>query len=521
MRIRNALLVYPGFPGSFWSFQHALKFIDRKAAMPPLPLMTVAAMLPREWKIRLIDENIEPLTDADLAWADIAFFSAMMVQKESFFTLVSRAKRAGLCVVIGGPYPTSYKPEIEERVPGMVDHFFLGECEETLPGFLEDLESGRARRIYEGPQSGTRIMTDVTRSPTPRFDLVNMQSYATMLVQWSRGCPFDCEFCDITKLFGRIPRLKSASQILAELDALYCLGWRGRVFFVDDDFIGNKKAVVPLLEAIAGWQQKRGHPFQFVTEASIDLAAYATILRLMRRAGFVGVFVGIESPNDAALTITVKGQNRKRGMSAHEHLLKSVRIIQQHGIEVSGGFIVGLDGDTEFDSHVRFIEEAGIPMAMVGLLGAIRGTNLWDRLVREGRILKDGTHSGDNTAFVLNFRTQLPREAVFEHYRAVISTLYEPTLRRYFRRCLTLIRNLGPLEVGGYGSFDTWTNLKAFIRSVMWQGFSRQGPAYFLFLARALLYRPRLFPLAVMLAANGYHFEKVTREAIAAYESTL
>lgn len=484
--------------------------------MPPLPLVTVAAMLPREWSLRLVDENIEKLTDADLAWADMVFFSAMAIQQESLFVSIARAKRACKRVVLGGPYATSYHDEIRESAPGMVDNFILGECEHTMPEFLADFAIGKAREVYEGPREGSRVLTDIKCSPTPRFDLIKFEAYSSMMVQWSRGCPHDCEFCDITKLMGRVPRLKSISQMLAELNLLYRLGWRGPVFFVDDNFIGNKSAVLPLLQAIVQWQEERAYPFSFFTEATVKLAGMPELLRAMVQAGFCMVFVGIESPNDDALKKTNKGQNLGRDGNARAYLLESVRVIQRAGMEVTAGFIVGLDGDTEFETLLGFVEEAGIPTAMAGLLAAIKGTDLHRRLTEEGRILED-THSGNQTDFVLNFRTQLPRKQVLAAYRRVVLALYEPSLRSYFERCFTLIENIGPVRIGK-SVYGGGAGFRALVLSLVVQGFSRQGPAYMRFLAKVLWHRPELLPMAVRLAVYGYHFERETREKVNAYD---
>lgn len=514
---KRALLVYPEFPSSYWSFRYALDFVNRKSVMPPLGLLTIAAMFPDGWEIKLVDMNVESLTDEDLAWATHVFTSTMVVQQESFCQVVRRSAQFGLPVIAGGPHPTSYQEEIERAVPGLVSVFFSGEAEEVLGELLSDLEAGKARQVYAGPRLGNKYLTDVSRSPRPRFDLLKLERYRSMAVQFTRGCPYDCEFCDITKLYGRVPRIKTSAQITAELECLYELGWRRSVMFVDDNFIGNKKEAMELLLELGRWQKEHGYPFDFYTEATIELAWQPRMLPAMNEAGFSMVFVGIESPNDEALTTTKKPQNLRRGESARDFLLRSIREIQRGGLEVSAGFIVGLDGDREFDSHIDFIQEAGIPMAMAGLLVAIKGTNLWNRLKREGRLL-GLEHSGSNTDFELNFKPQLPRQLLFEEYQRVVSTLYSPTLSAYFKRSLTLIENLGPTRGGGVMKSGRAEEIKALFKSLWRQGLSRQGPSYLAFLAKVLWQRPEAFPLAVSLAINGYHFQKMTDQTIAVWK---
>ncbi len=508
----KVLLIYPKFPDSFWSFKKTLAFIGKRSSMPPLGLITVPALFPKDWKVKLIDMNIEELTEKDLLWADICFFSAMIVQRNSLFEGIRMARKAGCHIAVGGPYPTSYKDEIEAEVPKHIHYYFLGEVEEIIPDFINDLKNGSCKKIYEGPKKGDKPETDVSKSPTPRFELLNLGAYASMPIQWSRGCPFDCEFCDITALFGRIPRIKTDAQIIAELDALYQLGWRNSVFFVDDNFIGNKKKVLELLKSVIKWQRKHAYPFQFFTEASIDLANYPELLKSMWEARFTMVFVGIESPGDAALKKTTKGQNLGRAESASENMLKKIRKIQAAGLEVSGGFIIGLDGDTEFYSHIKFIENAGIPMAMVGLLTPLRQTKLWYRLEREGR-LKNIQHTGNNTDALLSFVTQLPEKEVLEAYRKVISHLYGPNLKSYFDRCFTMIKNLGP-RIHGMNTYRGRKGVTVLLRSLYRQTFSKHGRTYLWFLIKVLFKKPIYFPQAVEYAVKGFHFEAMTRDTL-------
>ncbi len=502
--MRNALLVYPEFPPSYWGFQYALELIGKRSAMPPLGLLTVAAMFPAGYRLRLVDMNVTELTDDDLDWADLVLTSTMVIQQRSLRDVIARCNGRGKPVVVGGPHPTSFACEIAGA-----DHYLLGEVEETFPSFLADWEAGRAERTYEPEEKPA-----VTLAPVPRFDLLDLGAYSSMAVQFSRGCPFNCEFCDITKLFGRVPRTKSNEQLLAELDRLYELGWRGAVFLVDDNFIGNKREALRLLPSVAEWQRERGYPFDLYTEASVNLAKLEPLMDAMVEGGFTMVFLGIESPNPEALLQTQKVQNTERGNE--NYLLQAVRRIQEKGIEVSGGFILGLDGDGPevFDAQVAFIQEAAIPMAMVGLLTALRGTDLYARLEREGRLL--GESSGNNVEIALNFRPELDPEVLVAGYRRVLATLYDPGLESYFERCWRFLSRSGAVPRARRKAGRE--EIVAFLRSLRFQLFSRQGPAYFKFLARTLLRRPRLFDHAVRLAIKGFHFQRFTIQTLAAHD---
>ena len=345
----------------------------------------------------------------------------------------------------------------------------------------------------------------------PRYDLININAYGSMALQFSRGCPFNCEFCDITKLFGRVPRTKTNEQMLAEFELLYKLGWNGAMFVVDDNFIGNKRDAMRLLPAVEQWQAERQFPFSLYTEASVNLVEIPEMLDAMSEAGFNMVFLGIESPNDEALLSTSKGQNTSKEEEAGSYLMRAIRKIQNKGIEVTGGFIIGLDGDTEFDSHINFIQNAGIPMAMAGLLTALKETDLWHRLKQEDRLLVES--SGNNTDMSLNFVPEMPRDELLAEYRRVISTLYDPTLKNYFARCLTLLEHM-PHTQHNVRSISK-EDLLAFARSVQKQLFSRQGLEYARFLIKSIKDHRSMFPEAVRLAVMGYHLEKITRHTVA------
>ena len=384
----NILLVYPGYPDTFWSFKHALKFVSKKASFPPLGLLTVASLLPADYNKKLIDMNVTELKDKDILWADYVYISAMSVQSESADEVIDRCKRLNAKVVAGGPHFTSNYEKYDN-----VDYLVLKEAEITLPQFINDLNEGKPKHIYT-----TDEWSDISATPLPLWDLISLKNYSSMNIQYSRGCPYDCDFCDITVLYGRKPRTKTTEQVIAELNKLYYTGWKGPVFFVDDNFIGNKvKLKKEILPAIIEWNEQRKNPFYFNTEVSINLADDEKLMQLMVKAGFEAVFIGIETPNEESLIECNKSQNRNRD------LIESVKIIQNAGLEVQGGFIVGFDNDPPsiFEELTEFIQESGIVTAMVGLLNAPEGTKLQKRLEAEGRMLK--SFSGNNTDFSTNF----------------------------------------------------------------------------------------------------------------------
>jgi len=509
----NALLVYPEYPPSYWGMHYALEIFGINAAFPPLGLLTLAALFPPGFDIRIVDMNVTSLEASDLEWADLVCTSSMIVQRESLQSVIERCNRAGVPVVAGGPYPTTYHRELKG-----VDHFVLDEVEETFGNFLHDLEDGTAKAVYREPRK-----PDVTRTPIPRFDLIDMKAYYSMSVQFSRGCPFDCEFCDITKLYGRVPRTKSPQQMVGELEMLYRLGWRSHVFLVDDNFIGNRRDAMKLLPVIAGWQKARGYPFSLFTEASVNLARMNDLMDAMIEAGFNSVFLGIETPNPDALLKTRKPQNTSK--REDNFLFNSVRRILCKGMRVDGGFILGLDGDDEcaFDAQINFIQQAGIPLAMVGLLTALRGTNLYDRLQREDRILEASPGSGADVVLnltsvnvALNFKPEMDVETLLQGYRRVITTIYDPTLENYFDRCLTLLAHLKP--VPHLLKPMNKNALYAAVMSVRRRLGAEQLPAYTKFIAKVSKDHPRLLTEAIRLATLGYHFEKITHQQIVVHD---
>lgn len=509
----NALLVYPAYPPSYWGAQFALEFFGMKAAFPPLGLLTIAAMFPPGYDLHVVDMNVAPLKDSDLEWADLVFTSTMVVQRESLQTVIERCNRAGVPVVAGGPHPTTFHDEI----PG-VAHFVLDEAEEIFPEFLRDLEHGTAKAIYREPRK-----PDVTGTPVPRFDLINVKDYYSMCVQFSRGCPFDCEFCDIIQLYGRVPRTKSPAQMVNEFEALYRLGWRGQLFLVDDNFISNKRDALKLLPVLAEWQKARGYPFTLFTEATVNLARMDELMDVMIEAGFNAVYVGIETPNPKALLKMKKPQNVRK--QEEQYLLNSVRHIQRKGMQVMGGFILGLDDDDEsaFDAQIDFIQEAGIPMASVGLLTAIKGTDLYERLKRENRLLDQSVDARADSVVnlisvnvPLNFVPEMDPVKLAEGYRRVITTLYDSTLENYFKRCLTLFEHLKPMP-----HLMKPRNKNAMALAII--GMRRllsanQIPTFTKFIAKVSKDHPRMLPEAISLAALGYHFEKITRQQIALHD---
>ena len=488
----NALLIYPECPDTFWSFKHALKFLRKRAGSPPVGLLTVAAMLPAEWPKRLVDMNVAPLRPEDLAWADCAFISAMAIQLESAKRAISRCKEAGIKVVAGGPLFT-----IEPGLFDEVDHFVLNEAESTLPPFLADLARGEAKRVYSSDE-----FLDLRHTPVPLWELADFKQYGWMSIQFSRGCPFNCDFCNVTSLFGHNPRAKSADQVIAELDGLYAQGWRGSVFFVDDNLIGNRKRLkADLLPALIRWQRGKSMPFH--TQVSIDLADDDELMRLMVEAGFSQVFIGIETPSADGLAECNKRQNEGRDLVA------DVKRLQRAGLSVQGGFILGFDSDTPsiFQRQIDFIQSSGVVMAMVGLLQAIPGTDLHARLRREGRVT-ERLASGDNADGTTNVVSVMGQAALSEGYKRVIRHIYAP--KHYYRRLRTFLSEYRKPPINEKVRRE---HLWAFFRSCFRLGIlGRERWQFWKLLAWTGLHRREHFSLAVALAICGYHFRR-TAEA--------
>jgi radical SAM superfamily enzyme YgiQ (UPF0313 family) len=487
----NVLLVSPATPATFWSFRHVLRLASRRSAFPPLGLLTVAAMLPESWDLRLVDLDVGALSDADIAWADWVFLSGMIVQEASCREVVRRCAALGAPVVGGGPLFTTGR----ERFPE-VEHVVVGEAEDVIEALAGDMVKGEVRAQYEAVER-----PDLSRTPIPRWDLIRFRDYAMASVQFSRGCPFDCEFCDIVAMYGRTPRVKTAAQVVRELDALVDAGWRDSIFIVDDNFIGHKVKAKALLRAMIAWRARRGVRIPFTTEASLNLVDDEELLGLMVEAGFKRVFFGIETPAPESLAECGKSANIGRDMAA------AVRVIQRAGIEVMAGFIIGFDSDRldVFERQKRFIQETGIVTAMVGLLNALPKTRLFTRLSNEGRILRGTT--GNNLDSVLNFIPTLDREVLVERYRELVRDLYAP--KAYYKRVRTFLgryRKRGP-RVGRSRS-----DVRAFLKSLWVLGVRSRGRrAYWTFFLRMLLLRPRKFGEAMYLAILGHHFRMIAQ----------
>ncbi len=489
----RVLLIYPEYPDTFWSYKYAVGFIDKKAAYPPLGLLTVAAMIPAEWEKKVLDLNVEKLEDDQLRWADYVFLSAMAVQRESTKEVIERCQELGVKVVAGGPLFTTEGEEV-----GEVECLVLDEAEVTLPLFLEDLHKGTLKKVYSSPEKPV-----LTETPAPAWDLINMDHYVAMSIQYSRGCPFDCEFCDITFLLGRKPRLKARDQFLEELDALYLNGWRGTVFIVDDNFIGNKAVLKQdVLPAVIEWMENRKHPFRFLTEASINLSDDEELMEMMQKAGFKEVFVGIETPDEESLKECHKFHNAQR------NLVDSVKKIHNHGIQVSGGFIVGFDNDPAsiFDAQINFIQQSGIVTAMVGLLNAIKGSKLYDRLQRENRLLTEISDS--NTDFTLNFVPKMDYNELMEGYRKIVTTIYNPA--SFNKRVMAFFQEFKPFKRRLTSNELNLRYLKALFKASFYLGVLEKGRlSYWSLLLKTLFKYPRFLPEAVTFAVYGFHFRKV------------
>ena len=480
------------YPDTFWSFKHALKFVSKKASFPPLGLLTVASMLPADWNKKLIDLNATRLEDEDIFWADYVFISAMSIQSDSADEIIQRCKKLNTKIVAGGPLFTSSSEYYND-----VDHLILNEAEITLPQFLTDLEKGKTKQKYTSEN-----WADIETTPLPLWGILTMNNYTSMNLQYSRGCPYDCDFCDITVLYGRKPRTKTKEQIIAELDILYYSGWRGPVFFVDDNFIGNKvKLKKEILPAIAGWMEKRKNPFYLNTEASINLADDEQLMQLMVKAGFEAVFIGIESPNEESLVECNKTQNSNRD------LISSVKKIQCAGLEVQGGFIVGFDNDPPsiFEKLTSFIQESGIVTAMVGLLNAPKGTRLQKRLEDEGRMLKD--FNGNNTDFSMNFIPRMDLKILLDGYQKILNKIYSP--KYYYERVIKFLKDFEPKKKKVFHLNPNY--ILALFKSIVKLGIIGEERLYYwkLFFW-SLFKKPQLFSLAILFTIYGFHFRKIS-----------
>lgn len=486
----NVLMVYPEFPDTYWSFKYALPIEGKKSAYPPLGLLTIAAMLPKDWAKRLVDTNIRRLKDSDLKWADVVMLSGMIVHRQEVIETLDRCRAKGLRTIVGGPITNSVS-----ELPQHADSVVYGEAEDLMPQLIADLESGQLKPTYKASD-----LPSMYQTPAPDLSLIDTRHYSAMPIQYSRGCPFNCEFCDIIEIYGRVPRTKTPAQIVAELDQLYARRWRGSVFIVDDNFIGNKRKAKELLTALADWNRSHRTPFSFFTEASVNLADDTELLEMMKAANFTRVFMGIETPVEASLKEAHKMQNTRK------NLVESVHRIQDYGLEVMAGFIVGFDNDPEdiFDRQVEFIHESAIPLAMVGILLALPGTQLFRRLKKEGRILDEG--HGNNMDVRLNFIPKMNAQTLVQGYRDILKRIYTPDA--YYERALRFLErykhpNHRPRVFSDY---------LALARSFIKQGvLSESRTSYWKYVAKAAVKYRKQFDTAMTLAVMGYHFQMLTR----------
>jgi radical SAM superfamily enzyme YgiQ (UPF0313 family) len=490
------LLVYPKYPDTFWSFKHALKFVSKKAANPPLGLITIASILPVIWEKKLIDLNVELLKDQDILWADFVFISAMNIQQKSVHEIVDKCNNYETKVVAGGPLFTGEYQNFPQ-----IDHFVLNEAEITLPNFLNDLENNELQRVYQ-----TGEYANLKETPLPDYSLIKLSKYNSLSIQFTRGCPFNCEFCDITALLGHKVRIKTSNQIIGELNNIYDSGWRKSVFFVDDNFIGNKKFLkTDLLPKMIEWMMEKNYPFRYTTEASIDLADDVELMKLLVEAGFENVFVGIETTDEESLSECNKVQNKNRS------LVESVHRIQEQGIEVSGGFIVGFDSDqaSVFQNQIDFIRSSGIITAMVGLLNAPKKTQLYKRLTKENRIVKDT--SGNNTDFTLNFKPKMDENQLIKGYKNIIRGIYSG--ESFYKRVSLFLKRFNPSETSKRKISPRL--IIAFLKSIVVLGVvDKFRKFYWELIFWSLFNRPQVLTKAVTYSIYGYHFRKIFKEVI-------
>ncbi len=457
----RVLLLYPLFPKSFWSFDKALELIGRKVSLPPLSLTTVAAILPQTWEFRLVDRNVNYESEADWYWAELIVISGMIVQKDDMLHLIQEAKRRGKRVAVGGPYVTSVNEAVLEAG---ADFLVLDEGEITLPMLVDSLERGETSGIFTA--NGEK--PDVTHTPVPRFDLLNLNAYSDMSVQFSRGCPYQCEFCDIIVLYGRKPRTKTPAQLLAELQALYDLGWRRSIFVVDDNFIGNKRNAKVMLRELIPWMAERGYPFSFSTEASVDLAKDTELIDLMVAANFNAVFLGIETPDTDSLSLTQKFQNTR------DPLIEAVQKINRAGLRVMAGFIIGFDGEKSGagDRIIEFVEATAIPQALFSMLQALPNTALSQRLQKEGRLLDEKQEANIHQTTLINFVPTRPIEEIAREYIRCFWDLYEPD--RYLARVYRHFIDMTPKKHKSAFKVPGWMDLRALLIICWRQGIKRR-----------------------------------------------
>lgn len=492
----RALLLYPRFPRTLWSYENILALIGRKVLLPPLSLPTVAALLPQNWEFRLVDRNVRPVTEAEWEWAEIVLLTAMIVQREDFAALIAEARRRGKPVVVGGPYATSVP---EDALAAGADFLVLDEGEVTIPLFLEALASGQRAGVFRA--DGRK--PDVTATPVPRYDLLELPAYDSMAIQFSRGCPFLCEFCDIITLYGRVPRTKTPAQMLAELQCLYDLGWRRSVFVVDDNFVGNKHKVKDFLRELLPWQESHGFPFSFDTQASVDLAQDEELLNLMVACGFSAVFLGIETPDPASLKATKKYQN------ANCPPVEAVDRIARAGLRPMAGFIIGFDGEAPGAGRrvADFIEAAAIPATTFSMLQALPNTALWDRLQRQGRLLPN--QAGLNQSQLMNFLPTRPLDEIAREYLEAFHAVYDPV--RYLERAYRCFLRMAPPPRRAGAKPDRpppdWRELRAALIIAWRQGLRRRTRWRFWYrLAGILLRNPRVWQHYLTVCAHAEHF---------------
>ncbi|NLI56793.1 B12-binding domain-containing radical SAM protein [bacterium] len=492
----NILMVYPRYPDTFWSFKHALKFINKKASFPPLGLLTIASFLPKEWNVKLVDLNVENLNDKDIEDADYIFISAMLIQKNSVDMVIEKTKKFNKKIIAGGPLFTTGYENYQ-----FVDSIVVGEGELVMPYLIEDMKSGSLKHIYESEGK-----PDLKLVPVPRWDLIDIKHYASMAIQYSRGCPFNCEFCDIIILNGRIPRTKTPEQMIDELNALYNIKWRGSVFIVDDNFIGNKKNVKEMLKYLIEWQKERNYPFSLFTECSINLVDDKELMDLMIEANFNKIFIGIETPEEESLKEINKVQNINR------NLIDSIKTLQKKGFEVMGGFIVGFDNDNilTFSKMMNFIQKSGIVTAMVGLLNVLPKTKLFERLKNENRILT--ISRGNNTDFTINFIPKnIKKEELLNGYRQLIKDIY--SYKYFYERLWNFIKNYNPKEKHKVNFKEVVYGAKAFFSSVYKLGIIESSRFYYWkTFFKTIFLKPKALVSEITLTIYGYHFKKLYEE---------